>query len=314
MGNKAGRGISFVAILCAFALLNSCGGGGGGGGGGGPTGTPAAGVQTGTATGTVIDGPISGATVEVFDFTGNVRGLRLGTGTTDSSGNYSITLSPRPTGPVLVQAAGGTYVDDVTGGTVTLGSADILTEIVPASSIVSGALTAHVNPLNHMAASLARTTAGNLGAENAVAFAKNLLGQQYGISVTDLASNPPLSASNPATSSPPTLNQKQAGVFMAGLAHRAQALGVRTIDLIKALADDYSDGVLDGKNGSTPISIPRTGGVPVALTATTGLATFRHRSTRSWRPARTARVSLRCPRSRHCRSWSRHSIPPASYS
>lgn len=269
MGNKASRGISFVAFLCAFALLTSCGGGGGGGG---TTGSPAASVQTGTATGTVIDGPISGAIVEVFDFTGNVKGVKLGTGTSDSSGNYSITLSPRPTGPVLVQASGGSYVDDVTGGTVTLGSTDILTEVVPASSIASGVLTAHVNPLNHMAATLAQRTAGNLGAENAVTFAKTVLGQQYGISVTDLASNPPLSASNPAPTSAPTLNQRQAGVFMAGLAQRAQALGVRTIDLIKALADDYSDGVLDGKNGSTPISIPKTGGVPVPLTATTGLA------------------------------------------
>jgi hypothetical protein len=160
----------------------------------------------------------------------------------------------------------------VTGNTVTLTSTDQLTEIVPASSIVSGTLSAHVNPLNHMAARLVGGTASTLGVENAVTFAKSVLGQQYGISVTDLGSNPPLSASNPQPNAAPSLNQKQAGVLMAGLAQRADTLQVRTIDLIKALAEDYSDGKLDGKNGSASISMPKIGGGSVPLTPTTGLA------------------------------------------
>jgi len=200
-----------------------------------------------------------------------VRGARLGSGTTDSNGSYTITLTPRPTGPVVVVASGGTYTDDATGSTVVLGSSDQLTEIVPASSIVGGALSAHVNPLNHIAASLVTATAGTLGIDNAITSAKGTLGQHYGISVTELGSSPPVNASNPATDSAPTLNQKQSGVVIAGLSQLAQALNVRPIDLIKAIADDYSDGKLDGRKGTASISVPTIDGLTTTLQDTTAL-------------------------------------------
>src|SRR5438045_3478798 len=107
-------GLWGLAILFVVVSLASCGGGGGGGGDAGP-GSTAAAVLTGTASGTVIDGPINGATVQVFDFTGNQQGLLLGAGVTDANGNYTITLTPRPTGPVKVVASGGSYINEATG-------------------------------------------------------------------------------------------------------------------------------------------------------------------------------------------------------
>jgi hypothetical protein len=270
MGNMARRGSFFVAVLCAIALLSSCGGGGGGGGA--PGASPATSVQTGTATGTVIDGPISGATVDVYDFTGNTRGLKLGTGTTDANGNYSVTLTPRPTGPVIIVASGGTYTEDATGALTTLGASDQFTEIVSASSIVSGTLTAHVNPLSHIASSLVQAASGTINLDNAITMAKGVLGQQYGISVTDLSSNVPVSASNPSISAPPSMNQRQGGIVLAGISKLAESMGVRTVDLIKALADDYSDGKFDGKKGSVSITVPKiAGGPPATLTANTAV-------------------------------------------
>src|SRR5438105_513983 len=94
-------GVFLAASLFVLASLTSCGGGGGG-----DSGTPtAAAVLTGVATGTVIDGPISGATVQIFDFTGNQIGRVLGTGTTDANGGYTITLTPSPSGPVKIVAS-----------------------------------------------------------------------------------------------------------------------------------------------------------------------------------------------------------------
>lgn len=270
MGNKARHGISVVSIFCALALLNSCGGGGGGGGE--TSGAPTSGVQTGTASGTVIDGPISGATVDIFDFTGNVKGLKLGTGTTDANGNYSITLTPRPSGPVMVIASGGSYIEDATGTQTTLGASDQFMEIVPATSIVSGTLTAHVNPLSHIAANLVQAASGSLSLDNAITAAKGVLGQQYGVSIKDLASNVPVSASSPSITTPPSMNQRQSGVVIAGLSQLANTMGVRTVDLIKAFGDDYSDGKFDGKKGAVSITVPKINGGTVALTGTTALA------------------------------------------
>src|SRR4051812_2902292 len=168
-------GVFLAATLFVLASLTSCGGGGGGGDSSPPT-NPI--IVTGVATGTVVDGPISGATVQVFDFTGNQLGRLLGSGTTDPTGSYTITLTPPPSGPVKIFASGGTYTDDATGALVTLTANDQYFEIVSASSITNGQVTGHVNPLNSIAANLVVQTANNLGLDNAILQAKGALGQQ----------------------------------------------------------------------------------------------------------------------------------------
>jgi hypothetical protein len=78
-GRKPLRLILFSSMLFIVVSLAACGGGSGGGG------TP-----TATVKGRVVDGPFINAPVKIRS--GSPTGTVLGSATTDSSGNYSITF------------------------------------------------------------------------------------------------------------------------------------------------------------------------------------------------------------------------------
>lgn len=75
------------------------------------------------------------------------------TATTDSNGNYTITVSGY-SGPVLLQATGGTYTDTVTGQTVSIPAALTLSVLEPAVTAGS-AYTDQLTPLTTMIANQA---------------------------------------------------------------------------------------------------------------------------------------------------------------
>ncbi len=112
--------LSFIALM-SFIFLTTCGGGGGGGGGDGGDGDGGGGDGGGgdggvTFAGNVVKGPIAGATVNFYALNSDgTAGLLLGTTTTDTDGNYSVSITPSPTGPILAETSGGSYVDEVAG-------------------------------------------------------------------------------------------------------------------------------------------------------------------------------------------------------
>src|SRR5512140_353862 len=96
--------ISTLAALVSssFLLLAlACGGGSSGG-------TTTAG---GTISGTVVKGPVNGASVAAFAITNGTMGAQVGVGNTDSTGNFTISIGDY-TGPMMLQASGGTYADE----------------------------------------------------------------------------------------------------------------------------------------------------------------------------------------------------------
>src|SRR6185369_5534952 len=104
----------FSAVLSlVIVTLFGCGGGGGGGE---ATPTPVTGSTT--ITGVAAKGPISGGTVKVFAIkNGQVdRTAEIGSGTTDGSGAYRVTIPPdkTTTGPVLIEVSGGSFSDEAT--------------------------------------------------------------------------------------------------------------------------------------------------------------------------------------------------------
>ena len=99
----------------ASALMVACGGGGG-------TATSSNGAPGANAiSGIASDGPLNGSSVCAYAITASgVQGAQIGScATTDSAGNYSINLGTY-TGPVMLQATGGNYVDEATGTTSAL--------------------------------------------------------------------------------------------------------------------------------------------------------------------------------------------------
>lgn len=245
-----------TAFSIFFAvILSGCSGGSGG------DATPA---TTVTISGSVVKGPVSGATVTFFSL--NVDGSKaalLGTTTTDTSGNYTITLTPAPTTPLLAEASGGTYVDEATNATVALAATDKLSVALPV-----GTIRAAITPLTDIAAARAQFLAAG-GTPLATAIDSSNIGvaSQYGIA--DIVTILPPAANNENSAATATRDEKIYALVLAGIVHQANVMGVRAIDITKALAEDAKDGILNGKNGVTAINVPGGGSLPLPETAGT---------------------------------------------
>lgn len=256
----AGCGIAGCGGDGKSLLPNSAASAGGGGGGGGGGGTNSLQI-----TGNVVDAPLVGATVNLYLLNADgSKGALLGTTTTDGSGAFSVTLSPSPASPVLAEATGGSYIDEVTEQPVTLSPSDSLTAVLP-----PGTKRATITPLTHMAAERARALAeAGTPLETAVSSSNIGVAAQFGLQ--DIIGTIPGSARDSAQMQTADREQRRYSLVLAGIAQEADSLNVRAIDLAAALAADMKDGILDGKNGSTAITMPRISGGSVTLTAAMG--------------------------------------------
>jgi len=134
----------------ALLALSGCGGGGD---------TPATSQTTTPAAGaTVISGlaskgPINKGTVKVFAIRNGAVDTTapVGQGETDAVGNYSVDCGGYK-GPVMVEVAGGTFTDEVSGATVALKSP--LQAVV--ADVTTGVETVAVTPLTHLACKRAK--------------------------------------------------------------------------------------------------------------------------------------------------------------
>ncbi len=61
-----------------------------------------------------------------YGITNGVMGTQVASGTTDSQGNFSMTMGAY-TGPVMLQMSGGSYIDEATGATMTMSPGDVMT-------------------------------------------------------------------------------------------------------------------------------------------------------------------------------------------
>src|SRR5215472_15261971 len=106
-----------------------------------PTATP-----TVSLSGNVFQGPMMGSTVaanNVNPANGTNTGSPIGTATTSASGAYTLTIAPPPTGPVRIEVAGGSFVSEQDGATITTPTP--LTVLLP--SLPAGTASVDLNPL-----------------------------------------------------------------------------------------------------------------------------------------------------------------------
>jgi len=216
-----------------------------------------------TVSGTATKGPIDSATVSVYVLNSDgTRGALLGSAATDADGNYSLNVSY--TGSVAVVITGGSYVDEATGDTVTLSSSDELVTLL--DSVATSGLNVAVTALTTIAADQAIANAGS-GIETAIAAANSSVASGFGISGMDITSVIPVDPTDPVALASATPASLAYGIVMAAMTQLAVDNSVAAADvitLIKAMADDYSDGTMDGSTASD-------GGLNTA-TAMTGLA------------------------------------------
>ena len=168
--------------LAALTALTACGGGGS---------SPSTAIS-----GQVVKGPVDGAQVCAFQVVNNARGPALGSCvSTNAQGGYSLTV-PVGSGPVWLEATGGTYTDEATGNPTLLPTGTPMLSLVNATGSTAAAM---VTPLTTLAVNTARQVAG-AGAqvdETAVRQAVTQVLQQLSLPLgLDLLSTAPVVGSN----------------------------------------------------------------------------------------------------------------------
>lgn len=219
------------------------------GGGGGDAPTPA--VQ-GTISGSVVKGPVSGATVKAFAVSGGMPGTQLASATTDAQGNFSMSVGSYA-GALMLQTAGGSYIDEASGLRMTMQSADMMSAVLPtmpAGAAVSGI---QVTPLTAMAQAMASNMAGGMTADN-IAAANTAMGSYF--MVGDILHTVPMNPLVAGSAASATQAMKNYGMTLAAMSQYAKNAGMTASSgIVGALMMDAADGVLDGKAGSAPVAM-----------------------------------------------------------
>jgi Putative Ig domain len=195
---------------------------------------------TATVSGTVFAGPASGAKVKVKSVFGNFSATT--TGSTDGTGSFTINLPATELSHDLTfETSGGTFPDEATATPVSLGT---LRAYVPASRLTSGSQVT-IDPASTI---IHKLVMGGKNFTDAQRYFSDAFGYTPDISVKPVFAN---------TSTVSNSNQRLAGLRAAAFSQLTKDLyndPTRQFDLIQALADDLSDGTLDGKKGNNTIS------------------------------------------------------------
>jgi hypothetical protein len=195
--------------------------------------------------------------VFAFNINGS-RGASLGSATTAPDGTFTVSLATIPAGAVEVVATGGTYVSERDGTTVT--------NTVSLSSLLKGPLSASgitgvvVTSLTDMVAARAKTlmTAGATLAA-ALSTADDLIKVTYGLTGLPGTIIPAFDKISIGTDGFTT------GLVFGALDTCGKKLSPSDVTgLLKALSDDFSDGLFDGKKSGTPVTL---GGGTLPFTA-----------------------------------------------
>ena len=197
--------------------------------------------------GTIVAAPVNGAQVSVVDGNGNVV---AGPVTTDGTGRYTLSIPNSSLAQdLIVVSSGGTFTDEATGNSGTAGE---ILAYAPASSLSDGA-SASATPGSTVIAKLVMSHGKTL------AQAKDIFTTAFGYA-PDISVTPADATTAPAADE--TDASTLAGFRAAVFSQLAMDLGLsqdEQFDLFAALAQDLSDGNLDGVDASGAVAIGTTG-------------------------------------------------------
>lgn len=222
-------------LAAAVGMAVSACGGGGGSSSTSSTGESPASVIAGVAS----KGPLNGATVCAYALANGTKGAQLGCARTDESGNYSLSVAGH-TGDVLVEASGGTYVDEATGQTVNLSGP--LRSFARNLEPGFGKAVA-VTPLTEIATSLAEQ-AGGLNADNLDLAASSV---QSNFGVDDIVTTQPTDVLGSGASAA-GVKAKAYGLALAAFAQHMNNQG--TSATVSAVVAEIRDDIRAGTFGS----------------------------------------------------------------
>jgi hypothetical protein len=224
-----------------------------------------------TVSGTVVKGPVSGATVTAYAVANGTMGAQVGGGSTDSMGNFSVSVGTY-SGPMMIQASGGTYTDEAMGTAMTMQPGDVMACSIP--SAAAGATNAGIQmtPVTTMAHSRVHHMTGGITDANIVA-ANAAMGAYF--SVSDILHTMPMDPTVAGSGAGATQDAKNYGMAIAAMSQYAKTMAMPSSSgMVTAMASDAADGVMDGKMAGSSITMGggMMGGSMMQATAgTTGL-------------------------------------------
>ena len=236
-GTRFSSLVSYCGILLLSTMLAACSGGGS------DSATPA----TVTINGAAAKGPITGATITAYKL--NADGSRapaaLGTATTDANGAFQLTLDPASADYVAVVLTGGSYVDEATGSTVSVGSDELeVYTRVPSS----GSVTVNITPLTSIAAAQVREHIANdaQSLANAVANANREVSTVF--AVGDVLTATLLTPDQLGGASQEQINYS---LLLAGISQLDSDAAMQSaFDILGEIAGDVADDGIWGNSGT----------------------------------------------------------------
>ena len=238
-------------------------------------GTGGTGSSNGMMSGTAFIGPMSQGTVTAYAIAGGMKGAQLASTAIGANGAFSMPIGSYA-GPVMLQVSGGTYTDEAAGTTMTMGSSDLMTAVLP--TIASGATTSGIviTPLSSMAQARAAGMSGGMSDAN-INSANAGVGGYF--MVSDILHAMPIDPRASGSGTGATQDQQYCGVAIAAMSQYAKGLGMTSSSgFVTAMMSDASDGMMNGMSGSTQISMGGgmmmgSGNMMQPTAGTSGLAT-----------------------------------------
>jgi hypothetical protein len=214
------------------------------------------GMTSSSVSGTVFNGLMSQATVTAYAINSGVTGARIASVTTDSQGNFTMPLG-NYAGAVMLQMNGGIYTDEATGATVTMGSSDLMSAVMP--TVASGTATSGVwlTAMTSMAQARASGMTGGMTDSNIMA-ANTAMGNYF--SVSDILKTQPMNPMVAGSGTNASHDARNYGMTLAAMSQYAKNLNMTVSSaMVTAMMSDAADGVMDGKKGGTQISMSMGG-------------------------------------------------------
>lgn len=233
-----------AAIAVAAMLLAGCGGGSNDPG----TAPPGAGVISGS----VVKGPVAGATVKAFAVNGGMIGAQLSSAITDVDGTFTMSMGSHA-GPVMLQMSGGTYTDEATGAAMAMAAGDMMTAVLPAIAGGANVSSTAVTPLTAMAQAMAQQMAGGLTDAN-IAAANAAVGNYF--MVGDILRTQPINPLVTGSGTGASQAMVNYGMALAAMSQYAKTVGMTSSSgIVTAMMNDAADGILDGRSGGSEVSM-----------------------------------------------------------
>ncbi|MCK9214240.1 MAG: hypothetical protein M0P52_07240 [Rhodoferax sp.] len=222
--------------------------------------------------GTAFNGLVNSGTVSAYAVNGGMLGAQIASAVVDGQGNFTMPLGSY-SGPVMLQMHGATYMDEATKTLMTMAPSDVMTAVLPSVTGAANVTGVMVTPVTSMAQSRAMGMSGGMTDAN-MAAANAAMGNYF--SISDILHTQPMDPVASGSGANASQDARNYGLTVAAMSEYAQSLTMPVSStLVMSMMQDAADGVMNGKNGMTQISMTMgtmMGTMMAATVGTTGLA------------------------------------------